>query len=94
MSNFPLFILFWTAVPFAIYRSPRRWRTFFWCVGTWLVTTLLFAIAFAAFTNVDPASGSRVAGDAAWLCGILVCTWHSRRTRRAVAAAAPPSVII
>jgi membrane associated rhomboid family serine protease len=94
MRNLPLYILFWTAVPFAIYRSPHRWRTFFFCIGTWLATVLLLVLSFTFFTTIDPAQVSHVASDAGWLCGILVTVWHSRRTRKAVAAPDPPSVIV
>ena len=97
MSNLALFVLFWTSVPLALYRSPRRWRTFFFCIGTWFAATLLLGIllaSLATFTSGDPARFSRVASDAAWLVAILVCVWHSSRARQAAGAPVPPSVIV
>jgi hypothetical protein len=95
MSNFPLFILFWTSVPFAIYRSPRRWRTFFVMLGTWFGTMLWLVLLGAAVRpNVDPQQLGNVLGQIGELLAIFAAVWHSQRTRKNAAAPAPPSVIV
>jgi len=98
MSNLPLFVLFWASVPMAIYRSQRRWRTFFVMLGTMLGTWFaamigLGVLGAAARPNLDPQQLATVLGQACELLAILAAVWHSQRTRKNAGAPLPPSVL-
>jgi hypothetical protein len=95
MSNLPLFVLFWTSVPLAIYRSPHRWRTFFVMLGTWFAAMVgLVVLGAAVRPNVDPQQLGNVLGQIGELLAIFAAVWHSQRTRKNAAAPPPPSVIV
>jgi hypothetical protein len=95
MGNLPLFLLSAYAVPFAIYRSQRRWKTFLLMVASWFLTLTLAVVIGAFFIDADRiAPATRIMRDCATLVAVITCVWHSQRTRKAATTPVPPSVII
>lgn len=95
MNNLPLYVLFWTAVPYAIYRSKRRWRTFFVTLGSWFGSAVILAFTAVPFyTRLNAQRMGELTREVMVLVAILFCVWHSQKTRKGAIAADPPSVII
>ena len=57
MPNLPLLLLLWLAVPYAIYRSKKKWMTFFLTVLTWIGSMLLLVLASSLLVTRGNAEG-------------------------------------
>ena len=83
MNNLPLYVLFWTAVPYAIYRSKRRWRTFFVTLGSWFGSAVILAFTAVPFyTRLNAQRMGELTGD------VMVLVAGERRDRGDHAVAA------
>jgi hypothetical protein len=92
MFNLPLFLLFWLAVPTAIYKSKKKWTTLLVAVAAWLGTGIVLLVPAAMVApSGQMREVGRIIGQFAMLVAIVVCAWHSHKTRK---GAAPENNII
>ena len=76
-------ILFWVAVPYAIYRSKKRMTTIFIGIAAWVGSGILVTMLASFLVTTENAEGvGRVIAQLASLVAIIVCEWHSRKTRK------------
>jgi hypothetical protein len=85
-------VLFWFAVPTAIYESRKRWTTFFIFIAAWMGTAIVLTICGTLLLVIpgnaegfSPEQAELLGGiiaQFAMLVGIVICAWHSNQTRK------------
>src|SRR5262249_24543220 len=90
MSQVVLTVLFWLAVPAAVYRSKRRWRTVLLTAATLVVSYFVLGVGLTLVVRNNLNEVLGLASAAAWLIAFFVCVCHSYRTRPVAGSRAPP----